>query len=125
MPLSIPPRSPGWSALLLACASFGAHAQHWQPQADLKAAGAAASIVGAHLCFGASVSALARDDAAAGLAAWAQAEAPDQVEAAMRYVNDSANLKVRALWQAQTGKSCSQLDNLRYLAAGTGFNPRF
>lgn len=114
-------RASGWALAILLAQPMTGQAREWEPAADLVSAGAAASIVEAQVCGGVDAATRARAVAASQLSQWAQSTWAPESPAVLRYLEQATNQKIRALWQAQSGRDCSMLDNLRALAKGVGF----
>lgn len=114
-----------WALLVFGFLFVPAHAQDnsWQQPLDVLSAGAAAAIVLLHICQGpetarqaAVFSAQKFDEEASHSRLLGQA--PAVVRA---YLQDAADIKVKALWQANAGKSCAELTSLRDMGLSTGF----
>ena len=95
----------------------------WQQPLDVLSAGAAAAIVLLHICQGpeaakqaAAFSAQKFDEEARRPRATGQA--PAVVRA---YLQDASEIKVKALWQANADRPCSDLASLRDMGLSTGF----
>lgn len=95
----------------------------WQQPLDVLSAGAAAAIVLLHICQGpeiarqaATYSAKRFDEEATRYRTTGHAPA-----AVRAYLQEASEIKVKALWQANSEKSCSELAVLRDMGLSTGF----
>ena len=105
--------------LALACSGLTAQVQAqelWQSQMDLASAGAAASVILAEACSGAT--ATATHNAAARLREIALTMVDP--EGAYTYASDAFDMKVKALWQSTDG-ACTKMQRLVNMARSTGF----
>lgn len=88
----------------------------WQSQMDLASAGAAASVILAQACTGATD--MATYNAAARLREIAMTMVDP--EGAYSYASDAFDMKVKALWQSTEG-ACAKMQRLVNMARSTGF----
>lgn len=107
----------------LYCANASAQGIEWQQPLDLLSAGAASAIVLVHICQGRSASEAAADYSSQRFDEEARKRATAYVPANVirDYLQSAADIKVKALWQANADKECNELTNLRDIGLSTGF----
>lgn len=110
-------------AAVLHCVSVPAQDVEWQQPLDLLSAGAASAIVLVHICQGRVASEAAADYSSQRFDAEALKRATANVPASVirGYLQSAADIKVKALWQANADKECNSLTNLRDIGLSTGF----
>lgn len=112
------------TAMLACWLQTGALAQEWTPHFDLLTAGAASSVISYQICDGQEAGSRAAASASNRILYEAQQLGP-AAATAYEYARSSYELKIKAMWQANSTLPCDQLRRLFDIAASVGFpSPR-